>query len=128
MIAVIGAAVRFEGRVTDAALLDLYRDCAFFVMPSRDEGFGLVFLEAMRAGRACIGAPGSAAEIIEDGVTGLIVDPGDPEQVLKALVRLFQDRELSDRMGQAGWRRWARAFTEVAFRERFLACLSASRH
>ena len=124
----LGAAVRFEGRVTDAALLDLYRDCAFFVMPSRDEGFGLVFLEAMRAGRACIGAPGSAAEIIEDGVTGLIVDPGDPEQVLKALVRLFQEPGLSARMGQAGWRRWARNFTEVAFRERFLACLSGSRH
>lgn len=122
----LGDAVRFAGRVTDATLGDLYRDCAFFVMPSRDEGFGLVFLEAMRTGRACIGSPGSAAEIIEDGVTGLIVDPDDPEQVLKALVRLFQDPELSARMGKAGQTRWSQVFTEPAFERRFLACLPAS--
>ena len=71
------AAVRFLGRVSDQALDALYRDCAFFVMPSRDEGFGLVFLEAMRAGKACIGGAGAAAEVIEDGVTGLVVDATD---------------------------------------------------
>ena len=121
--AALGGAVRFAGRVTDEALARLYRDCAFFVMPSRDEGFGFVFLEAMRAGRACVGAPGSAAEIIEDGVTGFIVDPGDAEQTLKALVRLFQEPALARRMGQAGRRRFAESFTEEAFRGRLAACL-----
>ena len=71
-------AVSFAGRVSDARLNELYDECRFLVMPSRDEGFGLVFLEAMRAGKPCIGARGAAEEIIEHNVTGLIVDPGNP--------------------------------------------------
>jgi glycosyltransferase involved in cell wall biosynthesis len=119
----LGGRVSFVGRVSDEALMVLYRQCAFFVMPSRDEGFGLVFLEAMRASKACIGAVGAAAEIIEDGVTGLVVDPGDPEQVLKAVVRLFREPETRERMGQAGAARVARQFTEAHFRQRFLGLL-----
>jgi glycosyltransferase involved in cell wall biosynthesis len=120
----LGSAARFAGRVTHAELTALYRDCAFFVMPSSDEGFGLVFLEAMRAGKACIGAPGAAAELIEDGVTGFVVDPDEPEQVLKAVIRLFQDPELAARLGRAGAERWAREFTEEAFARRLRALLA----
>ena len=119
----LDGAVSFLGRVSDDALAALYRRCTFFVMPSRDEGFGLVFLEAMRAGKACIGGLGSAAELIEDGVTGLVVDPGDPEQVLEALVRLFTEPETRERMGRAGAARVAERFTETQFRRRFLAVL-----
>ena len=75
------AACGSSGACPMQALDALYRDCAFFVMPSRDEGFGLVFLEAMRAGKACIGGAGAAAEIIEDGVTGLVVDATDADEV-----------------------------------------------
>lgn len=124
--AALGSAVRFARSVDDAHLAALYRDCAFFVMPSREEGFGLVFLEAMRAGKACIGAVGAAAELIEDGVTGFVVDPGDPEQVRKAVVRLFQDPALAARLGEAGALRWAREFTEDAFAERLRALLARS--
>jgi poly(glycerol-phosphate) alpha-glucosyltransferase len=120
----LGNAVRFTGRVAEGQLAALYRDCAFFVMPSSDEGFGLVFLEAMRAGKACIGAPGSAAELIEDGVTGFVVDPEEPEQLLKAVVRLFQDPLLAARLGQAGTQSWAGEFTEEAFAARFRALLA----
>ena len=119
----LGAAIRFEGRVTETGLDALYRDCAFFVMPSSEEGFGLVFLEAMRAGRACVGATGAASELIEDGATGYLVDPADPESVLKSLLRLFQDPALARRMGEAGRIRWERDFTQRAFSARFLATL-----
>ena len=119
----LGAAIRFEGRVTETGLDALYRDCAFFVMPSSEEGFGLVFLEAMRAGRACVGATGAASELIEDGATGYLVDPADPESVLKSLLRLFQDPALARRMGEAGRVRWERDFTQRAFSARFLATL-----
>jgi len=115
----LGSAVHFTGSVDDERLSALYRDCAFFVMPSSEEGFGLVFLEAMREAKACIGAPGSAAELIEDGVTGFIVDPDEPEQVLKSIVRLFQDPLLAARLGEAGRLRWAREFTVEAFAARF---------
>jgi glycosyltransferase involved in cell wall biosynthesis len=110
--------------VTHAELTALYRDCAFFIMPSSDEGFGLVFLEAMRAGKACIGASGAAAELIEDGVTGFVVDLDDPEQVLKTVIRLFQDPELAARLGRAGAERWALDFTEEAFARRLRALLA----
>jgi glycosyltransferase involved in cell wall biosynthesis len=115
----LGSAVHFTGSVDDERLAALYRDCAFFVMPSSEEGFGLVFLEAMLHAKACIGAPGSAAELIEDGVTGFIVDPDEPEQVLKSIVRLFQDPLLAARLGEAGRLRWAREFTVEAFAARF---------
>jgi phosphatidylinositol alpha-1,6-mannosyltransferase len=115
--------VSFLGHVSDITLEELYRDCAFFVMPSRNEGFGLVFVEAMRAGKACIGGVDAAAELIEDGVTGFVVDPDEPEQVLKAVVRLFREPETRERMGQAGALRMARHFTEEHFRSRFCAIL-----
>src|SRR4029453_732733 len=70
----LGGRVSFLGYVTEERLHQLYARCAFFVMPSgRLEGFGLAFLEAMRAGKACIGGAGAAEEVIENGVTGRIV-------------------------------------------------------
>ena len=116
--------MRFAGRVDDGRLSALYRDCAFFLMPSRAEGFGLVFLEAMRAGKACVGGVGAAAEIIEDGVTGFVVDPDDPAEVQKAVVRLFQDPALAARLGEAGAARWKREFTEEAFAGRLRTLLA----
>jgi phosphatidylinositol alpha-1,6-mannosyltransferase len=115
--------VRFLGRVSDEALTALYRDCAFFVMPSRHEGFGLVFLEAMQARKACIGALGAAAELIQDGLTGFLVDPDNPQQVLDAIVRLFREERLREEMGVAGAERVAREFSERQFQIRFRSLL-----
>ncbi len=90
LAATLGVADRvlFTGFVSEASLAELYARAAIFVMPSRGEGFGLVYLEAMRAARPCIGARASAAaEIIADGATGLLVDPLDPDDIAGALVR-----------------------------------------
>src|SRR5262249_19115378 len=68
----------FTGFVEEATLRELYARCALFAMPSRDEGFGLAYLEAMRAARPCVAARGCAAEeIVADGETGSLVDYGD---------------------------------------------------
>jgi glycosyltransferase involved in cell wall biosynthesis len=117
--------IRFLGRLSDEDLAAVYAKCAFLVMPSRDEGFGLVFVEAMRAGKACIGGTGAAEEVIEDGVTGLIVDPDNAEQVLEAIVRLYREPETRARMGRAGVERVTREFRESHFRERFRVLLGA---
>lgn len=111
--------VTFTGRVSPGELDALYGSCAFFVMPSRHEGFGLVFLEAMRVGKAVIAGVGAAAEVVEHGETGLLVDPDRPEEVLAALVRLFREPETRRRLGEAGAVRFARLFTAARFRERF---------
>src|SRR5207244_10016252 len=115
------------GKVPANILAGLYRDCAFFIMPSLHEGFGLVFLEAMYAGKACIGGIGAAAEIIEDGVTGLVVDPDRPEQVRQAALRLFREPETRERMGRAGAKRQAEKLREERYRRRFRALVNSDK-
>lgn len=114
----LGESVAFPGFVDEATLAELYRRCAAFVMPSRGEGFGLVYLEAMRAGKPCIAARGSAAdEVVEDGATGLLVDQ-EPEALAAAAKTLLDQPELARRMGEAGRQRWRERFGEARFRER----------
>jgi len=111
--------VLFTGFVSEATLAELYARAAVFVMPSRGEGFGLVYLEAMRAGRPCVAARASAAaEIVADGETGLLVDPLDPEAIAGAMGRLLAAPDLARAMGEAGRRRLERQFTPRRFRER----------
>lgn len=111
----LDTSVRFTGLVSAAELAWLYQHCRFFVMPSRGEGFGLVFLEAMRAGKACLGGIGAAEEIIADGRTGCIVDPADAEALHETLVRMFADEAATEAMGQAGRQRFLDNFTEDHF-------------
>lgn len=119
----LGGVVTFTGRVPDQELDTLYERCRFFVMPSRNEGFGLVFLEAMRAGKACIAAAGAASEIVEHGVTGLIVDPARPDDLRLAIVRLFDEPDTCDAFGFAGAARFRAEFTDARFGARFTALI-----
>jgi glycosyltransferase involved in cell wall biosynthesis len=116
-------AITFLGRVDEPTLAALYRDATFFVMPSPDEGFGLVFLEAMRASTPCIAAFGAAEEIITDGHTGLIVDPDDDDELLAAIVHLFADGQARMRMGAAAARLVNTQFDEAALKRRVCAAL-----
>ena len=120
----IERSVTFTGRISDDALADLYARCRIFVMPSRDEGFGLVFLEAMRAGKPCIGGAGAAAEIIEHGVTGLVIDPGSRDELVTAMLRLYDDQAMCTRLGTAGRERFLSQFTDRHFQARFAAAVA----
>ncbi|HZF08578.1 MAG TPA: glycosyltransferase family 4 protein [Thermoanaerobaculia bacterium] len=107
----------FTGFVSEATRAELYRRAALFAMPSRGEGFGLVYLEAMRAGKPCLAARGgAAAEVVADGETGLLVDPDDPAELAAALSRLLDDPEVARRLGEAGRRRCETVFTPECFR------------
>jgi phosphatidylinositol alpha-1,6-mannosyltransferase len=119
----LGRQIVFAGRLDDEALRREYANCTAFVMPSRDEGFGFVFVEAMRAGRPCVGARGAADEIIADGDTGWLVTAGDPAQLRDAVVRMLRDRAAADTMGARGRLRFLQHFTEERFRDRFTALL-----
>lgn len=113
--------VLFTGFVSEATLAELYRRAAVFAMPSWGEGFGLVYLEAMRAGKPCVAlADTAAAEIVAGGETGLLVPQGDPAALSSALARLFAEPDLARRFGAAGERR----YREVYSRERFRAGLA----
>jgi phosphatidylinositol alpha-1,6-mannosyltransferase len=111
--------VTFTGFLSEATIAELYRRCAAFAMPSRGEGFGLVYLEAMRAGKPVLAARGSAAEeIVVDERTGLLVDPDDREELRAALARLVDHPGEARRMGETGFDRWRKEFGIEKFRER----------
>jgi phosphatidylinositol alpha-1,6-mannosyltransferase len=120
----VGGSVQFAGRVSPMALEGWYRHAAFLAMPSIGEGFGLAYLEAMRAGKPCVAAPGAAAEIVDHEITGLLVDPSDRQALADALIRLFTDPILRAQMGRAAARRVAGRFERHHFAERFNALYS----
>ena len=82
-----------------------------FVLPSLWEGFGLVLLEAMAAGRPVVASRvGPIPEVVVDGETGLLAEPGRPEALADALIRVLEDPALARRLGEAGRRRVAERF------------------
>jgi phosphatidylinositol alpha-1,6-mannosyltransferase len=123
----VGHAVEFPGFVTDDERWRLYRDAAIFAMPSRREGFGLVYLEAMAAGVPCLGSIHDAAsEIIVDGQTGWLVDQSDTSGIADRLVQVLSHESERAAMGEAGRRRFLAQFTFDAFQSRLMAALALS--
>lgn len=119
-----GDGITFAGFVDRPALDALYSRAAVFAMPSRGEGFGLVYLEAMVHGLPCIGSVHDAAgEVIEHGTTGLLVDLNDPDALGRALVSLLGDPALCRRMGQSGLDRVTRQFTFDRFSRTIVSLL-----
>jgi glycosyltransferase involved in cell wall biosynthesis len=97
-----------------------------FAMPSIWEGFGLVLLEAMAAGRPIVASRvATIPEVVLDGETGLLVPAGDPLALADALARLAADPDLASQFGEAGRERVRRQFsiekmvgdTELLYRE-----------
>ncbi len=116
--------IRFTGFVTGQRLDALYDRCAVFAMPSRGEGFGLVYLEAMAHGLPCIGSREDAArEVIADGETGLLVEQSDVGQLTDALVRLLRGSDLRRRLGAAGRHRVREVFSFERFANQVTGCL-----
>ncbi|MBS0556845.1 MAG: glycosyltransferase [Proteobacteria bacterium] len=117
----IDARVQFIGRLDmDAAgaarLGAAYAQADVFCLPSteRAESFGMVLLEAMRAGKPTIASdiPGSGVGfVVRDGETGLLVRPGDADALAAAIRRLASDAGLRERLGAAGRERFQREFT-----------------
>lgn len=117
--------VLFTGFIPDEKIHTYYEHCDVFAMPSRGEGFGLVYLEAMAHGKPCIGSNVDATkEVISDGETGFCVDPDNIEELAERLFQLLTDSGLRKRMGQAGRKRYLENFTEQKFHERFLKLVS----
>jgi len=100
------------GPVAHDSLADVLADADVFAAPSHQEGGpGFVYLEAMASGLATVGTRGSGvAEIIDDGVTGVLVAPRDPVGLAAALGRLLDDESERARLGAA-----ARARVEAEF-------------
>lgn len=103
--------VHFLTGLNYSELAACYIACEIFALPSRGEGFGLVYLEAMACGKPVIGgAHGGAPEIIEDGVTGYVVPHGDPIYLATSIEALLADPPHAKEMGARGRRRTEHEF------------------
>lgn len=82
------------------------------VLASEREPFGRVLIEAMAAGKPVVAtAGGGVREVVEAGVSALLVEPGDVRLMASAIKRLSADRDLRERMGRSGRERVLRKFT-----------------
>ena len=77
-----------------------------FVLPSLNEGMGRVIVEAMAAGKPVVASnTGGIPDLVIDGETGFLVEPGDPAGLASAINKLLEDPDLRSKMGQAGRKR-----------------------
>jgi glycosyltransferase involved in cell wall biosynthesis len=112
------------GDVSLAELAAEYVAADVFCLPSVQEGFGIVFLEAMAAGLPVVACRAAAIpEVVLDGTTGVLTPPRDPEALAQALAALLTDRDRARALGRAGRRR-AEAFSTRRIAE---LCLEAVR-
>lgn len=111
--ALAGNRVVFHGKVDETTLRQHYADCDVFVAPSRFESFGLIYLEAMMFAKPVIGTrSGGVPEVVADGITGLLAEPGDAASLASALDRLLGDPDLCVALGRRGRAAYERAFTD----------------
>lgn len=116
--------VEFAGFVPEEKLAGCYAAASVFALPSRGEGFGLVYAEAMRHALPVVGSRHDAAgEIVEDGRTGWLADLDRPGDLAGKIAQLLAQPGAARRMGRAGQARWQEHFTYSAFRGRFRALL-----
>jgi phosphatidyl-myo-inositol dimannoside synthase len=108
--------VHFLPFIAHDELLNAYDHCDVFAMPSRGEGFGLVFIEAMARGKPVIGgAHGGVPEIIDDGINGYLVGYGDIEQLADRLQGLLSNDSRRREMGAHALAKARREFTFARF-------------
>jgi phosphatidylinositol alpha-1,6-mannosyltransferase len=117
--------IRFLGRISEAEKQERLARCRCLVMPSRGEGFGLVYLEAMRLGRPCLtGDRDSGRELVNPPEAGLAVDPADGHALTKAICRLLTVGPEWDRWSVQARRRYEEQFTAEHFGRRLVGTLA----
>jgi phosphatidylinositol alpha-1,6-mannosyltransferase len=89
------SAVHFCGILDDESLAKEYQECDLFALPSRKEGFGLVYLEAMSYGKPCIAARAGGAPEVVNKTVGVLVEYGNTEQIVVAVSEIAR-RKISE--------------------------------
>ncbi|KAA1012038.1 glycosyltransferase family 4 protein [Paraburkholderia panacisoli] len=115
--------VTFAGWLDSDAKLEFYRNARVFCMPSHYESFGISTLEAMFSGVPVIGTRlGGFLDLVEEGVTGYLVEPSSPQALAARIRRLMEDPELAERMGKAGLARARQCYSTEALSNLYVRC------
>jgi glycosyltransferase involved in cell wall biosynthesis len=102
LVADLGEQASWTPRLSQTQVAAALDESTVLVLPSRSEGMGRVVIEAFCRGRAVLGSKGGGiADLVEDGVNGLLVPPEDTNGLAETLVRLLTDRGLAERLGAA---------------------------
>ncbi|HSS80348.1 MAG TPA: glycosyltransferase family 4 protein [Gaiellaceae bacterium] len=120
--------VEWFGYVADRRQLDqLYVDASVFVLPTQFEAYGHVVVEAMGSGLPCVTTNvGALPELVDQGVTGLLVPPREPAALAEALISLLTDPVRAEKMGRAGQKKVVEQLTWRAVAERMAPYLEAA--
>ena len=111
--------VQFLGLCDDQTREHMMASCHVIVAPSLHESFGFIYLQAMARGKPVIGCRvGGVPEVVDDGISGLLIPPDDPEALAEAILRLLADPALRHRLGAAA---------RQAVKERFSASVMVDR-
>lgn len=116
----VASSVFLPGMVPVEMLERLYRRCYAFTMPSKQEGFGMVYLEAMNYAKACVGCFDDGGEdVIVPGETGhLVREPDDPREMLAVLDALLADPAKTRALGAGGFERLHLRFMSGQYQKR----------
>ena len=122
----ISSHVQFLDNIDRGQLLLHYKKADLFVLPSitvdgQTEGLGVVLLEGMASGVPVIGSnTGGIPDIIDDGVNGLLVPPGDPEALASAIMKILNNHELAEKFAQEGLRTVKERFSWDKISDQFI--------
>ncbi len=120
----VGESVRFFGAVSEQKKLDLVRASRLLALPSRKEGFGLVYLEAMRLGRPCLVSDADAGEeVVSPPLAGVSASPTDLPVLARAVERLLRDGPEWSTWSQQARERYETRFTAFHFQQRLIDSL-----
>lgn len=105
--------VIFLGPIPNRSLPKYIAECSALILPSQaNEGFGKVLLEAMAMKKPVIATSyGPLPTIVDDGITGLIVPPGDPKGLAEAITKVLRDHQLARRLGNEAFNKVHARFT-----------------
>jgi glycosyltransferase involved in cell wall biosynthesis len=117
--------VEFVGWLDGEDKVAFYRHAEIFCMPSHFEAFGIATLEAMFSRLPVVGTRlGGFLDLVEEGVTGHLVDANDPVALAHCIRRLAEDRDIAIQMGDAGFKR-AERYSTQAIVEQYVRCYRA---
>jgi len=95
--------VELKATISHDAYIKEFKKAEVVVCPSLAEGLGIAFIEAQACGRPVVGTRvGGIPDVITDGENGLLIEPRNSRAIAEAIIKLFKDKELAERLSERG--------------------------